>query len=933
MKLSISRTLSLIAGAFSALALNAVPAKPGLITMTQPDGAELKVRLTGDESFHQYFSEDGYPLLFSDGRLEYALIDKGGILIPSGIEAVPADARTADVSRMLQELDRSQVEAAVGRRAAAKKVRRAPQRVSGLFNEARFPSKGKQKALVVLVEYQDVKFTLSDPHDYFSRMLNEQGFSDYGATGSARDYFLHCSTGQFDPEFTLLGPVTLDNNMSYYGGNKANGDDRNPHRMAVEACQKLDAVVDFSEYDRDGDGFIDNIFIFYAGQGEASGGSENTVWPHTWYVTSAESTPYVFDGVTLDRYACANEWERGAPDGVGTFCHEFSHVLGLPDLYATSYSAAFTPGNWAVMDHGSYNNEGRTPPAYSSFERYALGWISPRVLDGPANVTLRDISSNTACIINTPDEDEFYLFEYRSGSGWDQYLPGHGMLAWHVHYDSTPWITNSVNNDPSHQYVDLIEADGIQDEDTRAGDAFPGTAGVTAFGDDTAPAMKTWCGATLGLPLTEITEKGLSLTFKVAGGLPELPAPASVEASDITPGGFTLAWEGVTGAESYEITLSSIVTGENGRPVMAQVEGYSPRNVGNQTRWIVEGLIPSTNYLVSVTAVAEGCVGLSAETSVTTLGATFEYLAPQGVAADGITENSFTARWNAVDGAAEYILDVYSYDYTDPLTTTMDFTGGISAMTTAGWTSDSRVTLSNAAYAGVGIPSLRLSSDGSYLDSPAVDGPVHSFGFWHRGVSASAGNQLEINALAGEQWVDCGTVAVSNAEGGVTTDIADLPAGTKAVRIRYSMPGKGSVAIDDIRITHGGNAVRVPHAGYDSRNVGAVLAHTVEGLRAGKSYGFRVCAVDPAGLRSRYSDEFTVVPAAAGSVEAVEIAKDASWTLVGRTLHINGDGAYRVCDIAGRVFSVGPAPEAVELPSAGVWIISIDGKTAKIAVR
>ena len=163
------------------------------------------------------------------------------------------------------------------------------------------------------------------------------------------------------PDFDIYGPVTLSKNMSYYGGNDIYGNDKNPEKMIIEACQLLDDEVDFAQYDNDGDGYIDNIYVFYAGKGEASGGSKDTVWPHSWNITAATSTPYIFDGVRLDRYACSNENEGSHPDGVGTFVHGFSHVMGLPDLYATSYTSSFTPGAWSCMDYGPYNNDGRTP--------------------------------------------------------------------------------------------------------------------------------------------------------------------------------------------------------------------------------------------------------------------------------------------------------------------------------------------------------------------------------------------------------------------------------------------------------------------------------------------------------------------------------------------------------------------------------------------
>lgn len=514
--------------AVSTLQLNAVPAWKGLHTEILPDGSVLKYRQAGDENFHYYVSEDGYPLVRDNGVLYYGKISADGRLEKSIYKATSVGKRDAETVAFLEQIDPAAMMREVKKRknVSSRKVRRnsavakAVSQGPGLFPGTVFPSMGDQKAIVVLVQYKDVKFKLSDPKDYFTRMLNERGFNDYGGTGSAVDYFEECSGGKFRPQFDVYGPVTLKNNMSYYGGNDAVYDeDEHPEEMAIEACQQLDATVDFSQYDRDGDGYIDNVFIFYAGRGEADGGGDNTVWPHAWNVTSATNTPYVFDGVRLDSYGCTNEWTRdNRPDGVGTFIHEFSHVMGLPDLYSTDYSDAFTPGEWSALDYGPYNNDGCTPPLYGAFERYALGWMSPRVLDAAVDVTLNPIGENEACMIPTSDPNEFFLLENRQQTGWDTYIPGHGMLVWHVLYDSGVWTKNEVNNDENKQYVDIEEADGKQTEATRAGDAFPGTSGKTSFTDTTKPSMKTWKGKSLNMPLTEISENDGVITFKVKGG-------------------------------------------------------------------------------------------------------------------------------------------------------------------------------------------------------------------------------------------------------------------------------------------------------------------------------------------------------------------------------------------------------------------------------
>lgn len=496
----------------------AVPAKRGLVTVRQSDGTELQVQIVGDERSHYYLSEDGYPLINEDDMYYYGRLDDGGNIVRSEFVARPAALRPAETLAFLGTIDKTEAVSAMRTRSNAVRKQTVQRRSNvGLFDTG-FPSKGEQKGLVILVEYKDVKFTLDDPYDYFSRMLNEDGFSDYGGTGCAAEYFRVSSTDLFRPEFDVYGPVTLTQNMSYYGANDFYGNDMNPQAMITEACMLLDYEIDFSQYDRDGDGYVDNVFVFYAGRGEASGGSKNSVWPHSWYITAAESTPWKFDGVQIDRYACSNEWMGTRPDGVGTFIHEFSHVLGLPDLYATEYTNAFTPGSWSVLDYGPYNNSGCTPPLYSVYERYSLGWMEPVVIDGPADITLTDIGNNVGCIIPTDDPNEFFLLENRQQKGWDKYIPGHGMLVWHIDYDRNVWQQNIVNNDNSHQYVDIEEADGTCTEASRAGDAFPGTSNITSFTDTTRPSMTTWAGTGLGLPITDIAENDSVITFKVAGG-------------------------------------------------------------------------------------------------------------------------------------------------------------------------------------------------------------------------------------------------------------------------------------------------------------------------------------------------------------------------------------------------------------------------------
>lgn len=560
----------------------AVPAKRVTFTATQPDGTQVTLTRAGDE-FNKYFlTDDGQVVVGSEVKGYYfAEADATtGRMKASAVQAADSKSRNAVQKAFVEAIDRDGLSQAMTLKAASSRIApkegarslRPQSKTSvpaqsgiGLFPGTTFPKTGSPKGLVILVQYTDVKFNSSyDPTDYFPRMIGEKGFKDNGATGSALDYFTDASMGKFTPDFDVYGPVTLSQKQSYYGGNDSYGDDKAPEEMVIEGCKLLDSQVDFSQYDTDGDGVVDNVFVFYAGRGEADGGGDNTVWPHSWEISSAGKT-LTLDGVQIDRYACSNEWDGSKPDAIGTFVHEFSHVMGLPDLYHTSSTVYYTPCEWSVMDYGPYNNDSRTPPTYSIFERNAMGWIDPTVLDGdPISIELKHIeTSNEGCIIPTSSTNEFFLLENRQQSGWDTYLPGHGMLIWHIDYNSTIWNNNSVNNTKSHQYVDIEEANNNPAGNSASAIkdwAFPGSTGkYTSFTDDTTPSMKTWSGKGLNTPITNIAETNGLITFDVCGGGTSIEAPTPV-----TPGSdqigsdyFIASWQPVDDAVDYLLTVSA----------------------------------------------------------------------------------------------------------------------------------------------------------------------------------------------------------------------------------------------------------------------------------------------------------------------------------------------------------------------------------------
>ena len=932
---------------FNAPGIHAVPARPGVTERVMADGSTVKVRLMGDEYFHYLLSEDGYLLVERDGMLYYGNVNESGAMVASDIKATDKAHRPVSASQYLQSVDMSRVGRSLdARRSLSPRLQqrslsgasRAPRAKAtsdegyplgpGLFPGTSFPSKGDQKALVILVEYKDKKFNLSDPHDYFSRMLNETGFADYGGTGCAKEYFELCSDNLFRPEFDVVGPVTLKNNMSYYGSNDWWGNDQHPEEMVIEACQQLDATVDFSQYDRNNDGLIDNVFVFYAGQGEASYGSEDTVWPHSWEISSATNTPYYFDGVRLDRYGCTNEWEQSRPDGVGTFIHEFSHVMGLPDLYATSYSEAFTPGEWSALDYGPYNNDGMTPPLYGAFERYALGWNAPVVLDRAMNATLPPVLENVTAIIKTTKANEFFLLENRQQTSWDTYIPGHGMLIWHVDYNDEKWNDNSVNNTTYHQYVDIVEADNTQSDASRSGDTFPGTKGVTSFTSSTSPAMKMWGGTAIDVPLTEIAESADGIiTFKVKGGHEPYAAIVAGEPEDVTDESFTATWT-ATDAPAYLLSVFTL----DDKGARSYADGYKKLNVGAADRAEVTGLEAETEYYYTVI----GSYGLeltpeSDAIAVYTGQAGINRLQVEALEAIDVTHNGFTATWNHLEGATDYRLTVYERQYGAPLEASADFTDGADTLPT-GFSSTTTSTYANASYSGEAIPSLRLT-EGDNFSATFADG-VRGIRFWHRGNGTTEGDVIRVSAVAGTSRPVVAEVPVVTDKGGVVTEITDFPSNSRGVTIEYVRAGnKGSLAIDDVTVMHGSTYDDVVLPAYNAIATGYTDSYAVTGLNPESEYFYKVAATD--GTRtSRHSELIQVTTARdlgqSGIAEATAAAL--TYTLNGSELTVTADGVITVTDISGRTVASGCGALSTALPAPGIYIIATPGGAVKVKI-
>ncbi len=523
------KLFALLTCAAAALLLHAVPAHRMAVNVAQPDGDSLTISLVGDEYYHYNTTIDGYTVVNTGHGWEYARL-AGQRLSSTGVLAHNASRRSASEQALLASLgrhltDRAQVESGLQARRARDARNQRPNR-EPVVDYSSF------RGLIVLINFNDKSFLMDDPHAFYDDMVNTKGFTGYytGTSwwnrrfnecyGSMRDYFSDQSMGVFDPQFDVVGPVDVPYSCRECGDNYST-----IFRAALDA---IDDQVDFTRYDSDSNGEIDMVFFMVAGYAASySGNSDDYLWPHMSYLygRDPQSGYYYYlqyDGMYMGRYASSTEiygWESygmtGAA-GIGTMCHEFSHVLGLPDLYDTDYSSgggqSNDPGDWDVMAGGSHADQGRNPVGYSLWERHELGWTEPQAINHAGNYELTDVSkSNQGYVMATPVAGETFYFENRQQSKWDSALPGHGMLVARVDRTNQDiWDSNRVNANPSHNYYELVRSGGSAERTT-----FPGPSGVTALSQDTDPALLTWNGTPCDFALSNIAETGGKITFTV----------------------------------------------------------------------------------------------------------------------------------------------------------------------------------------------------------------------------------------------------------------------------------------------------------------------------------------------------------------------------------------------------------------------------------
>ena len=444
----------------------AIPAKKSWKVVSQSDGTTIKVSQAGDEHLHYYITEDNVPIYkAADNRYCYLTIESGK-LHNSGVLAHESAARSAkelQVMNTIHDLAPIARQMAAKKRSAAKRCVR-PDRLPSKDDISVF--KGSKKALVILAAFSDKSFSKGDNAivKFYDEVLNQEGYSQNGAAGSVHDYFKDMSRGEFDLTFDIVGPVKVSKSATYYGGpSPIMGGTDHIGEFITEAIKKADEKcdIDWKKYDWDDDGEVEQVFVLYAGYGQATGGPTGTIWPNAWTLDEALQNSdgnggFSIDGVFINQYACSNELylDSGTvPMGLGVFCHEFSHCMGLPDMYDTNYGSTPTMGDWDLLAGGSYNGPqgiGWCPAGWTSYERAYAGWLELTELKAgdiiKGMTSLEEADGKAYVIYNDNHKDEYYLLENHKGMGWDKYTPENGLLIIHVDYDKDLFDNNIVNS-------------------------------------------------------------------------------------------------------------------------------------------------------------------------------------------------------------------------------------------------------------------------------------------------------------------------------------------------------------------------------------------------------------------------------------------------------------------------------------------------------
>lgn len=490
----------------------AVPAYPNKVIVGTGNGKSVEISLRGDEYMKYAVTQDGYSILNDSEGWWYAGLSDEGKFMKSQFRLTAKEDETAALKNFKANCPKELVPKRI--------VPQSVKKTAGInYRSNSIPAIGERHALVILMEYSDVKFKKA--REDFYDLFNQTDYHVNGITGSVRDYYSFASSGQLDYISDVYGPYTAMYPMKYYGGNSMyGGNDSNPLELCIEAMRNLPDDIDFSLYDNDGDGVVDNVHIIYAGYGEEAGASSDAIWAHEY---SGRISLQNELGVTLAGYSCSPELRGNVGNNItyiGVICHELGHALGAMDYYDTNYGTGGEyegTGKWDIMASGSWNDDGKTPPNFNPYVRSTVfGWERQETLEPDRQVIMPCIDSENTVLptiyrMETGSTGDYFLLENRQRRKFDAAIPGDGLLVYHVHPNiDMHHSTNTVN--ASHpQCLYPVCASKSQPDKKNYGNInsdecpFPGSTGNKMFSSASSPAAIAWDGSAATVKISDIT--------------------------------------------------------------------------------------------------------------------------------------------------------------------------------------------------------------------------------------------------------------------------------------------------------------------------------------------------------------------------------------------------------------------------------------------
>ncbi len=528
--------LALTFGLFEAQKAIAVPAYPRKVYIDVPNGKLVEICMHGDE-YHKFATTtEGYSILSDSLGWWYVMQNNDGSVSKSHYMLVAEDDESEELKDFKSNCPKWLVTDNVNRQAY--RHAQASRQDKIVSNH----TKGEVHALVILMQYKDLPF--SKTADDFKALFNKTVISGRGSE-SVREYYRFVSQNQMDYISDVYGPYTSNNRMSYYGGNDSYGNDSHPLELCVEAILNLPKDIDFSIYDNNDDGVVDNVHIIFAGYGEESGASSNSIWSHEYphRISLKSEIGYSFAG-----YSCSPELQgnRGSSiSNIGVACHELGHSLGAMDYYDTNYNTAgnyIGTGRWDIMADGSWNDDGRTPCNFNPYVRSEVfGWTDQTLLTPNQHIVIprmeqSNADASTVYRMETMSDGDYFLIENRQQFGADSAIPGSGLMIYHVHPDIEIYRKTNAINSTHPQCFYPVCASGSYPNIKQYGDInstgcpFPGSNSVNSFTPSSRPAAIAWDGSSSGISIYGIRNNAVdgSVSFYTEEGNPIDPGEPTI---------------------------------------------------------------------------------------------------------------------------------------------------------------------------------------------------------------------------------------------------------------------------------------------------------------------------------------------------------------------------------------------------------------------